>query len=110
MEIECPFSDVIDADRSGQEPIHRSPEILRRDRILYGDRRHLRPRVHAGIGAARTRYMHRPAFDAADDFFQDTLNCRQSRLDLPAIEIGTVIRYFESQSAHVRVRFAVSPA
>ena len=100
MEIERGFRDVVDANRLRQKAIHGAPEILHRDRIFDAHRRDLRQRMHACVRPPRARYLHRPAFDGADYFFENALNCRQTGLYLPAVEIRAVISDLKPQSPH----------
>ncbi len=54
-------------------------------------RGHHAKRVHARVGSSGAGDMHWFPFHAADDFFENALNGRQPRLDLPAMKIRAVI-------------------
>ena len=66
----CTSSRGEHADGGRQQAVHGAPQIGQRDRVFDGERRHLRQRVHAGIGAPEAGHVHRRAFDAGDDLFQ----------------------------------------
>ena len=90
------------ANVAGEQPVHRPAKIVERNRILHAERRHLRERVHAGIGAARAGYFDRLARDLACYFLQNALNGRQSRLDLPAVIIRPIVGDLDFNSSHQR--------
>ena len=79
------------AHRRRQQPVDRLPQVKLGNRILQTESSHLRQRMHAGVGAARTSHVHRLAFDSGDDLFECALDCREPGLHLPAVEIGAVI-------------------
>ena len=47
-----------------QQPIDGSPQVIRRDRIVDGERGNLGARMDSGVRASRSGDMHRFAFDA----------------------------------------------
>ena len=79
------------ANVAREQPVHCFLEIRRGDRIFQGERGDLSQRVNTGVGAARSGDVHRLAFDSRDDFFEDALDGRKAGLDLPAVEIGSVV-------------------
>ena len=96
------FANSADADRAGQKPVYGPPEILRRDGVLERNRGDLRQCMDARVGPAGAVDLDRLAFDAADHFLKDTLNGRQTRLNLPAVEVGSVVGDLKPQTSHTR--------
>jgi hypothetical protein len=68
--------------------------------------------VDAGVGTAGTGYVNGAAFDFRDDGFEGALDGGEAGLNLPAVEIGTVIRELKPDAAHYPPSFkrAGSPA
>ena len=62
------------ADIARQQAIHRLLEIVNGNGIGQGERRHLRQRVDAGVGASGAIHVHRRAFDFRQHVFEDALN------------------------------------
>jgi hypothetical protein len=52
--------------------------------------------VYAGIGTAGGSNMNGGALDVADDLFESSLDGGKSGLNLPAVELGTVVGNFEA--------------
>ena len=91
--------DCIQHPNSGrQQPIDGAPQIIRRDRIVDGERGHLGARMDSGVRASRSRDMNRLAFDGADDFFKNPLDGGKAGLYLPAVEL------VPSQASVMRMR------
>src|SRR5882672_963425 len=64
--------------------------------------------MDSGVGAAGAGHVHRLALDIGDDPFKSALNGRQARLNLPAVEIGTVVGDGYFDAAHKKEGFRIS--
>ena len=56
----------------------------------------------SGVGAAGAGYVDGLAFDSADDGFESSLDCGEAGLDLPAVEIGSVVGKCDFDTAHLK--------
>ncbi len=100
VKIGAGFLGVDDADRRRQQRIERALNFRRRKRRLRLEMRHLSQRVNAGIGAARAVDHDFFLRDFARGVVERALNRRHTRLRLPAVKIGAVVRDGEFDIAH----------
>ena len=92
------MSDEIDWNALRQKAIDGAAKIIDGNRVFDADGGDLSERMHSRVGTAGTRHMYAMALDGTDDFFERALNGRQTRLHLPAVEIGTVVGDFKAES------------
>ena len=95
----CLFN-VTDTNCQRQQPVDRTAEVVNRNGIVQRDRGNLGQSMDTRIRAARAVDMYRTALNGSDDGFEDTLDGKQIRLDLPSVEIGAVIGDVKLKAAH----------
>ena len=83
-----------------QRAVDGAPQIGQRDGILDAERRHLRQRMHPGIGTAAAGHVYRLALHGGEDFFQQALYGGQSGLHLPAVKRAAVVGELDANAAH----------
>ena len=94
------FFNVTDTNCQRQQPVDRTAEVVNRNGIVQRDRGNLGQSMDTRIRAARAVDMYRTALNGSDDGFEDTLDGKQIRLDLPSVEIGAVIGDVKLKAAH----------
>ena len=98
---------VVEARLTQCQPGHFDLVLVERPQGLGG---HLLQRVYTGIGAARAGNLDRAAFHVRQDFFQRSLNGRQTGLHLPAVKSAAIVGEADQNAAHRGFRPAANRA
>ncbi len=91
MEIRSGFRDGEHPDIARQQSIHRPTQVIAGNRVSETERSHLRQRMYAGVGAARTIHVNRSTFHFSKNRLQSSLNGVETGLNLPTVVSGSVI-------------------
>lgn len=94
------FFNVTDTNCQRQQPVDRAAEVVNRNGIVQRDGGNLGESMDARIRAARAVDMYRAALNGSNDGFEDTLDGKQIRLNLPSMEIGAIIGDVKLKAAH----------
>ena len=97
------------ADGGRQQPVHGAAQVGQRNGIRDGERRHLRERVHPGVGAPRSGDVHRFAFHTGNDLLQRPLYGGQTGLHLPAVKRASVVGQRNPDAAQCGATRGASP-
>ena len=99
MKILMRLDGVDDSNGRREQAVDGALQIGRRDGVLDRECRHLRARMHAGVGASRSRDRNGISFHGADDLFERSLNGRKSWLDLPAMKLRAIVSDCDANAA-----------
>ena len=89
-----------DGNVGGERRVECKPERARFPIALQIEPHHLCVRVSAGIGASRSGERRFLAARLHDGVAQDTRDGAHSRLDLPAVEVGSVVLERQTMRSH----------